>query len=110
MRREQVPGTQVGPGGQQEGGSWEAEEGLYARGWNQAEWQDWEGVEVGKDSTAQEAQRQGWDAERALGAAGLRGAQVLHWGSRRKGLAKRHLEQSRGQGCQGQQAAEQQGW
>ena len=81
MRREQVPGTQVGPGGQQEGGSWEAEEGLFARGWNQAEWQDWEGVEVGKDSTAQEAQRQGWDAERALGAAGLRGARVLHWGS-----------------------------
>ena len=97
-----MPGTQVGSRGQQEGGSRGVEEGLYARGWNQAEWQDWEGVEVGKDRAALEAQWKGWDAERALGAAGLRGARVLQWGSRRKGLAKRHLEQSRGQGCQGQ--------
>ena len=59
-----MQGTQVGSKGQQEGGSWEAEEGLYARGWNQAGWQDWEGVEVGKDSTAMEALLRGWEMER----------------------------------------------
>ena len=89
-----MPGTQVGSRGKQEGGSWGAEEGLFARGLNQAEQQDLEGGEM----------------ERAASAAGLKGAQALHEGSRREASAMRRLEQSKGQGCQGRWAAEHQGW
>jgi len=70
---------------QQQGGLRGAEARSFARGWNKAEWGDWEGVDVRRDLAAQGTPRQGRDMETATSAAKQKNAQALHQGTRRGG-------------------------
>jgi len=68
---------------QQQGGLREVEARSFASGWNKAEWEDLEGVDVRGDLAAQEALRQGRDMERVTSVAKKKNAQAPHQGTRR---------------------------